>query len=182
MYISNSSEKHIFDSGLDVFFYFIITVMFSCVVFLFDVSELLVEASAAYDDITVQITTTSSLSIVGLLFFSSIAYDFWSRYNSAIAKVKCIYDILLFLWIGFFCIALLFLCFVFMWSNQALFLKYQSCIMSIIKIANYGALVPFIISAVEGCRYIAEYHHEVIDKNTRQFNKSKQEYYHKTAV
>ena len=69
-----------------------------------------------------------------------------------------------------------------MWSNQALFLKYQSCIMSIIKIANYGALVPFIISAVEGCRYIAEYHHEVIDKNTRQLNKSKQEYYHKTAV
>lgn len=182
MYISNSSEKHIFDSGLDVFFYFLITVIFSSVVFLFDVSDLFVEASAAYDDITVQIAITSSLSIVGFLFFSSIAYDFWSRYNSAIAKVKCIYDILLFLWIGFFCIALLFLCFILMWSNRVLFLKYQSCIMSIIKIADYCAFIPFIISAVEGCRYIAEYHHEIIDKNTKQVNKSKQEYYHKTSV
>lgn len=182
MYISNSSEKHIFDNGLDVFLYFIITVVFSVVVFIFDAGDLLVEASLNYDDSAIQISITNSLSVSGFLFFVSIAYDFWSRYNSVFAKEKCIFDILLILWIVFFLIAIMFLIFVFMGFNKTYFISKQASILSVIKAVNYTAIIPIVISVIEGFRFIIEYHKSVVEKNTKKANREKQDYYRESSV
>lgn len=182
MYNSNSNENHIFDGGLDVFLYFFITVIFSVGVFLFDVGDLLVKFNVSYTDIALQVSTTNSLSVSGFLFFASIAYDFWSRYNTVLVKEKYIRNILLFLWILFFLVTVVFLLFIFMRFNENLFISKQSDILATIKRINYVAAIPIIISVIEGIRFIIEHHEKLLENSTKKDNQKKRDIYRKSSV
>lgn len=172
MYISISREKHIFDSGLESFFYLFVNGVFTIVIFLYDFEELITTSNLT--DTTIKTATTGSLSLYGFLFFATITYDFWSRYTSVFLKHNMILNILLALWLFYLGITIAFLIFVLMSHYDKSFTDNVETIFSIINYLKFTALVPLVISIVECIRFAVENHNKKLDENQkmRDFYKS----------